>query len=181
MEPKAIVLHVSASTWGTRDDIDRWHRSRGWSGIGYHRVILNGFPRPDGRYRPDLDGLIQTGRADSVEGAHCRAGGMNALSLGVCLIGNPGWAPEGPEYMAGGLLSPSSRPYLTRRQYEALVGALARLCRRHGIDPSGTIRHNGRKVFTISQHSDHDRGKPLCASLRMGRVRADVARLMGGG
>jgi len=41
-----IIVHCTATPEGrpvTIADIDRWHRQRGWSGIGYHRVIgLNG-------------------------------------------------------------------------------------------------------------------------------------------
>lgn len=37
-----IVIYRSATPEGdqyTAADIDRWHRARGWSGIGYHAVI----------------------------------------------------------------------------------------------------------------------------------------------
>ena len=35
-----IVVHHSASKQSTtRDQIDRWHKDRGWSGVGYHYVI----------------------------------------------------------------------------------------------------------------------------------------------
>ncbi len=73
--------------------IDTWHRQRGWSGIGYHYVILNGKPYRDGRYIDFLDGQIQPGHSlnadpifqDFEVGAH--VAGRNASSLGVCLIG----------------------------------------------------------------------------------------------
>ena len=70
-----IVVHCSASPEG-RDfrasDIDRWHRAMGWKMIGYHYVI-------------DLDGTIETGRPETMVGAHCE--GHNEHSLGVCFIG----------------------------------------------------------------------------------------------
>lgn len=68
-------MHCSATPEG-RDykvaDIDRWHKQRGWKGIGYHYVI----------YR---DGSIHTGRKIEEIGAHCT--GQNADSIGICYIG----------------------------------------------------------------------------------------------
>ena len=56
----------------TAEDIDRWHKQKGWQGIGYHYVIY-------------LDGSIHKGRDESVIGAHCS--GQNANSIGICYIG----------------------------------------------------------------------------------------------
>lgn len=70
-----IIVHCSATAEGrdyTVNDIDRWHRQRGWQGIGYHYVI----------YR---DGSVHTGRPVAQIGAHCT--GHNANSIGVCYIG----------------------------------------------------------------------------------------------
>ena len=70
-----IVIHCSASPQGRGDDaevIHRWHRERGWSGIGYHWVILE-------------DGTRQAGRPEYWQGSHVR--GRNADTVGVCLIG----------------------------------------------------------------------------------------------
>jgi N-acetylmuramoyl-L-alanine amidase len=70
-----LVIHCSA-TGPSQDigarDIDRWHRERGWDGIGYHYVI-----RRDGRW--------ETGRPHERAGAHAR--GYNHSSLGICLAG----------------------------------------------------------------------------------------------
>lgn len=70
-----IIVHCSATPEG-RDvsaaDIDRYHRSRGFACIGYHWVV-----RPDGR--------IESGRSESLVGAHCR--GLNRCSIGVCYVG----------------------------------------------------------------------------------------------
>ena len=37
-----IIIHCSATKAG-RDfhtkDIDKWHKERGWDGIGYHKVV----------------------------------------------------------------------------------------------------------------------------------------------
>ena len=55
-----IIIHCSATTEGkdfSVEDIDRWHRQRGFNGIGYHFVI----------YR---DGSIHAGRSKRQIGAH---------------------------------------------------------------------------------------------------------------
>ena len=70
-----IIIHCSATN-PEQDfnaaDIDRWHKAKGWSGIGYHYVIK-------------LDGTIEKGRDVSKAGAH--AFGYNKRSIGVCYIG----------------------------------------------------------------------------------------------
>lgn len=70
-----IILHCSATPEGkdfTVADIDRWHKARGWQGIGYHYVV----------YR---DGSVHNGRDIAVAGAH--TSGYNKNSIGVCYIG----------------------------------------------------------------------------------------------
>ena len=70
-----IIIHCSATKAGQdfrAKDIDRWHRERGWDGIGYHKVI-------------DLDGTIEPGRSEAKTGAHCK--GHNSDSIGICSIG----------------------------------------------------------------------------------------------
>lgn len=70
-----IVVHCSATPAGrehTAADIDRWHRQRGFDGIGYHFVVR-------------LDGTVEAGRPIGKPGAHCL--GKNANSIGVCYIG----------------------------------------------------------------------------------------------
>ena len=70
-----IIIHCSATKAGQdfrAKDIDRWHRERGWDGIGYHKVI-------------DLDGTIEPGRSETKPGAHCK--GHNSDSIGICYIG----------------------------------------------------------------------------------------------
>ena len=70
-----VIIHCSATEDGKDfdiKDIDRWHRSRGWNGCGYHVVIK-------------LDGTVQFGRPFDTVGAH--ASGHNTTSIGVCYIG----------------------------------------------------------------------------------------------
>lgn len=76
-----IIIHCAATPEGkdfTVQDIDRWHRQRGFKSIGYHFVI----------YR---DGTIHKGRPLDQIGAHCT--GHNANSIGICYIG--GCAADG--------------------------------------------------------------------------------------
>ena len=70
-----IVVHCSATPEGkdfTVNDIDRWHRARGFKKIGYHYVV----------YR---DGTVHPGRAENEVGAH--VSGYNNNSIGICYIG----------------------------------------------------------------------------------------------
>ena len=70
-----IVVHCSATkedVWVDAHDIDEWHKARGWSGIGYHRVIL-------------LDGSVQQGRPYTTRGAHVKGNNLNTIA--ICLIG----------------------------------------------------------------------------------------------
>jgi len=68
-----IVVHHSASADVSAAEIHRWHRARGWSGIGYHYVIRK-------------NGNIELGRPVDTVGAH--TSGYNSTSIGICLTGN---------------------------------------------------------------------------------------------
>lgn len=100
-----IIVHCSASDWGTPVIITEWHRQRwghlvpkGKTPLGYNGVIENGFPTFDHSENNEkvrlLDGAYSTGRAIDTDnfieahefGAH--AYGFNQMTLGLCLIGN---------------------------------------------------------------------------------------------
>jgi len=70
-----VVVHCSATPpsldWG-RTEIDRSHRQRGFTAIGYHYVIKR-------------DGTVEKGRPENTVGAHVE--GYNSRSLGICLVG----------------------------------------------------------------------------------------------
>lgn len=70
-----IVIHCSAtgptSDIGA-DEINEWHKAKGWSSIGYHAVIRR-------------DGEIEFGRHFDEIGAHVQ--GQNARSVGICMVG----------------------------------------------------------------------------------------------
>lgn len=75
---KYIIIHCSDTPWMkdfTARDINRWQvEGRGWTMIGYHYVVR-------------LDGTIEQGRPEYLQGAHCAAQGRNKDSLGICYIG----------------------------------------------------------------------------------------------
>lgn len=69
-----LVIHHSASPRSqTFEAIRTYHLSRGWRDIGYHWVI-------------EGTGRLRVGRPIPELGAHAR--GLNATSLGVCVVGN---------------------------------------------------------------------------------------------
>lgn len=70
-----IVIHYSATypaTTLTRDQVDKWHRERGFREIGYHWFIRR-------------DGTLEEGRAEGTLGAHVR--GHNSGTIGICWAG----------------------------------------------------------------------------------------------
>lgn len=72
---KYLVVHSADTPEGRNDkakDIDRWHKERGWSEIGYNYVI-------------DLDGTIEIGR--DVDKIPAQVRGHNKNSIGICYIG----------------------------------------------------------------------------------------------
>lgn len=76
-----IVVHCTANRAGSAlrmADIDRYHRSLGWMGCGYHYVI-------------PTDGTIEPGRPEEMIGAHCK--NHNRHSIGVAYVG--GLASDG--------------------------------------------------------------------------------------
>ena len=74
-ETNYIVIHCTATPPDlnvTKDLIDKWHKQRGWSGIGYHFLIRR-------------NGFIEAGRHSDDVGAHCK--GHNRESISVSLAG----------------------------------------------------------------------------------------------
>lgn len=74
-EIKEIIVHCAATPEGknfTVEDINKWHKERGFDEIGYHYVIY-------------LNGSIHFGRNVDKAGAHCT--GHNSKSIGICYIG----------------------------------------------------------------------------------------------
>lgn len=70
-----IIVHSTATPKGmnaTAQDIDRWHKAKGYNCIGYHYVILR-------------NGQIERGRPIEIVGAHCK--GHNLNTIGVAYVG----------------------------------------------------------------------------------------------
>lgn len=74
-EINEIIIHCTATPEGrevSANEIQRWHKARGFKDIGYHYVI-------------HLDGRVENGRDIEAVGAHCE--GHNANSIGVVYVG----------------------------------------------------------------------------------------------
>jgi len=70
-----VFLHCSASDHANHDNVatmDRWHRERGWSGVGYHLFIRK-------------DGTLEDGR--DLERTPAAQSGHNRGSIAICLHG----------------------------------------------------------------------------------------------
>lgn len=145
-----IIVHHSASGWGNALFIDRWHKSRGWLGIGYHFVILNGFTNSEdlkkSRRLPGVIGSVECGRTldgdQWVEGEEigAHALGFNRDSIGICLIHKE--QPYHPAMIA------------------SLLGLTACLMDRYSISTENVLGH-----YEVSEQ------KPLCPGLDMDKIR----------
>lgn len=74
-EIKELHIHTSATREGmdfNANDIDRWHKERGWNEIGYNYVIK-------------LDGTIEVGRDINKIPASIK--GHNKYAVAICYIG----------------------------------------------------------------------------------------------
>lgn len=70
-----IIIHCTATEKNRPvaiEDIDRWHKEKGFVGIGYHFVVHQ-------------NGDIEQGRQLYRVGAHCK--GFNASSIGIAYVG----------------------------------------------------------------------------------------------
>jgi len=79
-----IVIHHSASGDVPVAEIHRWHRNRGWPGVGYHYIIR-------------ANGTIERGRPEAMQGTHAPA--ANADGIAICLTGNFEVDPPTPAQM----------------------------------------------------------------------------------
>ncbi len=72
---RKIIVHCTATPEGREvslEELDHWHRERGFKCIGYHYVV-------------GLDGTVHEGRKVEMIGAHCL--GYNRDSIGVAYVG----------------------------------------------------------------------------------------------
>lgn len=79
-----IILHHTATDIGKATVIHKCHRERGFIyGLGYHFLIDNGtLGKGDGQIEVSPRWIKQQ------DGAHCKAGGMNHVGIGIALIGD---------------------------------------------------------------------------------------------
>lgn len=78
MNWKGVVIHHSASGDVSAETIDKWHRARGFTEIGYHFVIRR-------------DGSLEPARNFEKAGAHALTGdtkSRNSTHIGICLTGD---------------------------------------------------------------------------------------------
>ncbi len=77
-----IVIHHSATAVGSAAEFDRYHKSKGWGGLGYHFVVGNG--------NGSGDGQLEVGYrwSDQLTGAHAKNRLFNEYGIGICLVGN---------------------------------------------------------------------------------------------
>lgn len=115
-----LIVHCSATPEGcdyTVEDIRKWHKSSGWSDIGYHYVV----------YR---NGTVVNGRDVDLVGAHCAKGGHNQHSIGICYIGGVENKPGIPVHLQ------KPKDTRTEAQKMALLSLLIDLKK---LYPSATI------------------------------------------
>ena len=133
---REIIIHCADTPEGRNNtvaDITAWHKARGFRTIGYHFVIY-------------LDGSIHKGRPIEEVGAHCKEGGHNRHSIGICYIG--GRTADMKE----------NKDTRTPEQKQALTRLLKELLSRF---PRATI--HGHREFTCKKNAN---GKcPGCAKM----------------
>lgn len=87
-----VVIHTTASKWGSLEAVTDWHKRMGFDTVGYHFLILNLFTnynrwihkQPD----PWSDGKVVAGRSLDYEGAHVRY--HNGYTVGIAMVGEEG-------------------------------------------------------------------------------------------
>jgi len=79
---KYIVIHHSFTQNGNEAIFDRYHKSRGWLGVGYHFVIGNGHGSGDGTVEVTFRWEKQ------IHGAHAGVKEYNERGIGICLVGD---------------------------------------------------------------------------------------------
>lgn len=70
---EVLQIHHTASPRDTTtfEDVEKWHKARGFAKIGYSYLIT-------------ADGVIHKGRAEGLELAACKGHNKNAIAISVC-------------------------------------------------------------------------------------------------
>ncbi|MFH1615428.1 MAG: peptidoglycan recognition family protein [Planctomycetota bacterium] len=128
---KGIVIHHSDSFYGSAAQMDKYHKSIGWDGLGYHFVIDNGVYN-NGYGKPD--GLVEVGYRwrNQIEGAHCRVNGRdnnywNEHTIGICLVGD------------------FNKSYPTEKQWQSALKLVRFLQKRYSIPTNKIVGHRDVK------------------------------------
>jgi LysM repeat protein len=81
---KHIVIHHSGTYMGTVKGMDRFHREERHmeNGLAYHFVIGNGKGMGDGEI------AVGNRWIEQLNGGHLRSEELNAVSIGICLVGD---------------------------------------------------------------------------------------------
>lgn len=72
-----LIVHCASTKRSmniSKSDVERWHLSRGWNGIGYNFFVK-------------FDGTIERGRNLHNYGAHTVGRSANKKSIGICIEG----------------------------------------------------------------------------------------------
>ncbi|MFO7956533.1 MAG: peptidoglycan recognition family protein [Candidatus Brocadiia bacterium] len=77
-----IVVHHSFSRSGSEAIFDRYHKQKGWLGVGYHFVIGNGHGSGDGATE------VTFRWEEQIHGAHAGVKQYNEHGIGICLVGD---------------------------------------------------------------------------------------------
>lgn len=151
---KYIVLHHAAASVCSPEDINRWHKEKGWCGIGYHFFIRK-------------DGKIYRGRPLNTVGSHIS--GHNFESVGICVEGDYSKETTMPQKQ---LKSVKEAIKIVKSQYGNLPVKAHRELASSACPgkyyPLETIRNNEEEM-TMDQY------KELCDKLD--DIRADIADL----
>ena len=116
MKKQGIIIHCSASEFGSSIEIDKWHRQNGWDNVGYNFVICNGHVE-NNNYLECMNGAIERGRDIDKSGAHAK--GYNN-HIGICLIGNEDF---------------------TQKQFESLKDLIVELINKYEIKTEDIMGH----------------------------------------
>lgn len=117
---KYIILHHSATEFGSAYFFDIVHHRRGFSrGLGYHFVIDNGTMGKE-------DGQIEVGPRwiKQLDGAHTKASDMNHKGIGIVLVGD------------------TTKASPTKRQMDSLVKLVNILREYYDIPLKNILGHN---------------------------------------
>ena len=124
LDPRRIVIHHTVTAEdASAAHINRLHRQRGFSGIGYHAIV---------RRAAGGDVIIEDGRDDENQGAHAK--GANYDTLGVAVAGD--FSEQEPD----------------DQQYGILIGQCAAWCLTYGIGSNDIFAHKhvpGGKTATV--------------------------------